>query len=189
MYAYCGNNPVNRVDYAGECSVVVFDSLFYGTTIPFPIPFPLPLPIPFPSIGYPKDSESDIKAWVEAQKGLTEYRDNSVYVLKDPNDSNLVKYVGRTNDPVRREQEHHNDLGHPWRRDYQMVVLATGLTTDEARVLEQLLISIYTVGYLENARREIAIKNVPKFKSYVSAVAEILTGIPGETIYELISGR
>ena len=70
-----------------------------------------------------------------------------------------------------------------------MVVLLTGLTKNEAMMWEQVFISAYTVIYLENARREIAIKNIPKFKSYVYAVTEILTGIPGSELYEFISRR
>ena len=186
MFAYGNNNPINLVDYTGERPVAYMIDLPVGTAIPIPLPLPLPLPLPADDR---VDVSTDIKIWVESQKGLEEYYNNSVYVLRDPNDNNLVKYIGRTNDPGRRQQEHRNDLGHPWRRNYEMVVLATGLTVDKAKVLEQVLISAYTVGYLENARREIAIKNIPKFKSYVNATAEILTGIPGDTLYELIARR
>ena len=186
MFAYCNNNPTNKVDYAGDRPVTYTSVSPCGTAIPLPIPIPLPLP---PFADYLDDVAGDIKAWVESRKGESEYRDNSVYVLKDPADNNLVKYIGRTNDPKRRQQEHSNDLSHPWRRDYVMTVLITGLTKNEAIMWEQFLISAYTVSYLENARREIAIKNIPKFQSYVYAVTEIYTGIPGHEVYGFILRR
>ena len=189
MFAYCNNNPINKVDYAGERPATYSGVSICGTAIPLPIPIPIPLPIPLPFAEYLDEIAGDIKAWVESQKGIKEYRDNSVYVLKDPSDNNLVKYIGRTNDPIRRQYEHKNDLSHPWRRNYEMVVLITGLTKNEAMMWEQFLISAYTVGYLENARREIAIKNIPKFQSYVYAVTEIYTGIPGSELFGFISRR
>ena len=154
----------------------------------FSLPIPLPLPLPWLEERLSEIADS-VKAWVAAQKGLKEYRDNCVYVLKDPTDNNLVKYVGRTNDPGRREQEHKNDPSHPQRRDYNMVVLVAGLTKDEAMAVEQFLISAYTVGYLENARREISARRVPQFESYLGAIAEIHTGIPGNTILEFMTRR
>ena len=99
-----------------------------------------------------------------------------------------MKYVGRTNDPGRRLYEHH-DTVHPWRQNYIMTVVATGLTKDDAILLEQTLISAYTLNYLENARREIAVKNVGKFQSYLAAVAEIISGLPVGEIGKFISGR
>ena len=91
--------------------------------------------------------------------GIKKYQGHSVYVLKDPNDHYLVKYVGRTNDPGRREQEHKHDPVHPWREDYVMTVVKSGLTLEQAIAWEQVTISAYTLRYLENARREIAVKN------------------------------
>ena len=136
-----------------------------------------------------EETAEKIKAWAEAQVTQEEPRDNSVYVLKDPNDSNLVKYVGRTNDPGRRLYEHQHDPLHYWRHDYTMTVVVTGLTKDEAMLWEQTIISAYTLGYLENARREIAVKNVGKYRGYMGAVTELITGLPAGDIYDLITGR
>ena len=38
----------------------------------------------------------------------------------------------------------------------------------------KVLISAYTLNALENARREIAVGNVPKFSHHLSTVAELL---------------
>ena len=110
-------------------------------------------------------------------------------MLKDPDDGYLVKYVGRTNDPGRRLYEHQHDRVHQWRQNYTMTVLVTGLTKEQAMAWEQVIISAYTICYLENARREIAVENVGKFQNYMSAVAELITGLPASHIYELIKGR
>jgi len=134
-----------------------------------------------------KTAGEQIVAWAETRTGEKEYNNNSVYVLIDPND-NLVKYVGRTNDPKRREIEHRNDPKHPWRENYTMRVLVTGLSKEKAITWEQTLISAFTLGYLENARREIAIKNTGKFEIYLSAVSEIITGVPADHIKQLING-
>ena len=53
---------------------------------------------------------------------------------------------------MRRMSEHKRDPLHPERIGYTMVVVATGLSTKEAKVAEQVLISAYTLSYLDNAR-------------------------------------
>ena len=54
-----------------------------------------------------------------------------------------------------------------------MIVINTGLSRDEARAREQFYISMFTIENLKNARREIAVKNLPQFKQYVSATASL----------------
>ena len=135
------------------------------------------------------ETAAKVVAWVEAQTRKTEYRGYSVYVLTDPNDGNLVKYVGRTNDPVRRMHEHKNDPLHPKRSEYIMNVVLTGLTKDESILWEQTLISGFSLIYLENARREIAVRNVGKFASYMGSVAELLLDVPSDSLEQLIIGR
>ena len=198
MFAYCLNNPVNLMDQYGLCglgvsrrfsnqfSVCSFEGIagvaLVGGSIAVGTAIGSALADAF------EETAEKIIAWVEAQTTQEEYRDNSVYVLKDPNDGYLVKYVGRTNDPVWRLYEHQHDSAHSWRQDYTMTVLVTGLTKDKAMIWEQTIISAYTLGYLENARREIAFKNVDKFQRYVGAVTELITYLPASDIYELIGG-
>ena len=199
MFAYCLNNPVNLTDpfglfslgvsrrFSNEVSNCLFGGMlgiaFVGGIITAGITYGPTLAEAF------EETAEKIKAWVEAQATQEDPRDNSVYVLKDPNDGNLVKYVGRTNDTVRRGNEHKHDPVHPWRRHYVMIVVVTGLTKEQAISWEQSIISAYTLSYLENARREIAVKNVGKYQSYLCAVAELITGLPASDIYELIGGR
>lgn len=54
-----------------------------------------------------------------------------------------------------------------------MWVVASGLTLEEAKALEQSLICIYTIDALANARYEIAQKNYGKFVEEIERAAQI----------------
>ena len=100
-------------------------------------------------------------------------RDQSVYVMRDKT-TDEVKYVGRTNDPARRQGEHSRD---PKKANLQpLEVKFTGLTEVEARAVEQLLISSYALGNLANARREIASGNVKGFAGKIGNIISIFGG-------------
>ena len=84
---------------------------------------------------------------------------HSVYVLRSTasaSNPNRIFYVGRTNDVWRRNSEHYvntNTSFVPFTR-FTMIVVATGLTLNEARLLEQALIvgySTLTVGNKVNS--------------------------------------
>ena len=103
-----------------------------------------------------------------------QFSGESVYLLRERKDPYKVRYVGRTNDPRRRENEHKRDdrkqtNGIAWK----MWVVATGLTKEVAKALEQSLICIYTIDALANARYEIAEKNYEKFAYEIERAAEI----------------
>ena len=100
-------------------------------------------------------------------------RDQSVYVMRDKT-TNEVQYVGRTNNPGRRQSEHAKD---PKKANLQpMEVKFTGLTKVEARAMEQVLISAYSLDNLCNARREIAVGNVGGFAGKIGNVISIFGG-------------
>ena len=92
-------------------------------------------------------------------------------------------YVGITSQkPDKRNEQHQNNNlpvnqrhpkntnGKPW----EMQVIFTGLTKEEARAMEQSLICIYTIDALSNARYEIAKKNISGFESEISRAASLL---------------
>ena len=60
----------------------------------------------------------------------------------------------------------------------------TRLTKVEARVMEQLVISAYTIQYLDNARREIAVGNV---RGFVGKMNNIINIFGGATESELLN--
>ena len=199
MFAYCLNNPIYSVDPYGYFSLGATQR--YSNNVSTGLCGDIAgvalaggILVAGAAIGSVLAETFDetverITVWVDAQVTQGNQRDNSVYVLKDPGDGNLVKYVGRTNDPIRRLHEHQNDPAHPWRQNYTMTVLHTGLTKDEAMLWEQIFISTYTLGYLENARREIAAKNVGKYQNYMGAATEIITGLPASELNKYIAGR
>ena len=115
----------------------------------------------------------------------TPHKDQSVYIMRDKN-SLKVSYVGRTNDPVRRQKEHERDVSK--RNLLSLEVVATGLTKNEARVLEQAIISAYTVNMLQNKRREIAPHNIFKFQSDVGRIASLWSGLVESELLCLMEG-
>ena len=53
-------------------------------------------------------------------------------------------------------------------------------------VAKQALISTYTLNYLVNARREIAVRNIGKFQDYMGSIAEIYEGIIEDELLNLM---
>ena len=98
-------------------------------------------------------------------------RNQTVYKLV--NDQGETRYVGRTNNPQRRARQHKKSVA---KADLQMVPIATGLTKTEARAMEQIVISAYTLDNLINARREIAVGNVSGFAGKIDNVISIFGG-------------
>lgn len=101
-------------------------------------------------------------------------RDQNVYIMRYNCGPNVGKvgYIGRTNDPVRRQGEHNLD---PNKQCFStLVVVATGLTKEQAITLEQALISAYTINGLANKRREIGIARLPKFEDYSDILFQAL---------------
>ena len=176
MFAYCNNNPMEYVDLTGHEPIsisVYLGGVAVGILCLYAINIAVEL-------------AEEIKTWAIATPRVTEYRGHSVYVLRDPDNENLVQYVGRTIDPVTRYNQHKNDPNHPERKDYTMKVLVTGLKEREARLVEQMLISAYTLQYLDNARREIATHKVWKYNSYFTSVYNIIEGATEEALINLL---
>ena len=97
-------------------------------------------------------------------------------------DTNDVRYIGRTNNPARRQYEHSRD---PRKANLQpLEVKFSGLTVREARAVEQLLISAYTLKNLDNARREIAVGNV---RGYAGRIGNILSLFEGAVESEFLN--
>ena len=67
-----------------------------------------------------------------------------------------------------------------------MVVVATGLSVKEAKATEQVLISAYTLDYLDNARREIAAGNLPGYWDYMNSVTQIIGSVTEDELMNLM---
>ena len=195
MFAYCVNNPVFLTDEDGNFAIAIG----IGAAVEAICAGVAAAGLGIVLLGeLERSTKANREAMREAVKAKVdsmiaadscvpepEPRDNSVYVLYDTqNGKNIVKYVGRTNNPERRLSEHRRP-GNP-KRNYRMKVIVTGLTKSEAMVTEQVLISAYTLKYLDNARREIAAKNVDNYLQYTAAVAELLACGAEETLIGLM---
>ena len=98
-----------------------------------------------------------------------------------------VHYVGRTKNVDSRAKAHQQpNEKHPMRHTYTMIVVLTGLSYVEARAWEQALISFFTLDALENARREIAVKNVTAATAEIIRGSEILAGYYETDITDLL---
>lgn len=186
MFTYCNNEPVFYADYTGNVATTINNRYNYNVDSTQGGGGVIILPLVDSIEEIIESTATMIRSMAEAASNTVNRRDNCVYVLKDPNDGYKVKYVGRTNDPVRRLREHNHDLLHPERKYYTMTVLVSGLTKREAMLYEQIFISAYTLDYLENARREIAVGNLPAYESYLGAAASILGGVTEEVLYALL---
>ena len=119
---------------------------------------------------------------VEETKKSGPYRNQSVYIMRDQ--ENKVEYVGRTNDPARRQKQHDKD---PSKAHLQpLEVKFTNLTIDEARIVEQTLISTYMIDNLLNARREIAQKKLGSFSNSVNNVIKLFTCLTTNELMNLM---
>ena len=189
MFAYCRNNPVNHADPAGLCGLCVAgknSNQFMtdtglgggGGAILIPV-----MPLADAISGTIADTREKVIAYAETTR-KEEYNNQSVYVLL--NSEGEVRYVGRTNNPIVRGYQHRNDPAHPWRRNYIMQVVATGLSLEDARLMEQMLISAYSLVYLENARREISKGNISGFYDHVNGLAELIGGVSPEYLMVML---
>ena len=70
----------------------------------------------------------------------------------------------------------------------RLEVKATGLSRYQARIIEQSLISTYTLENLDNARREIAVGNVDKARGHFENIIHIYGGAAESDILSL-TGR
>ena len=107
---------------------------------------------------YMEEAEQ-VRAWAESASGIAKenLKDHSVYIIRERAGNKRVVYVGRTSDFARRQYAHQIKEGAKYREDrYAMYAIATGLTLDEARALEQVLISAYTLEGLMNLINSIA---------------------------------
>ena len=116
---------------------------------------------------YIADARARVEAMAKSLKEVESLKGWSVYILRDPENSDRVSYVGITIDPHKRVDQHRKfdpkklkrktrmvekkTNGIPW----DMYIVATGLTEAEARVYENTLICLYGLEALGNVRHEI----------------------------------
>ena len=196
MFAYCSDNPVNLIDEDGEIGGVD-DAIISSVAVLIGLVFIAALYSATPAgqsaldgliihaeKAYEKARKVVISVVENASVDEKEIRDQSVYVMRDQN--NTVAYVGRTNNPARRQQEHRRDIS---KKDLKpLEVVQTGLSKKDAMLLEQLLISSYALENLLNARREIAASKINGYRQSLNNVARLIGSVTEEALYHLIRG-
>ncbi len=150
MYAYCGNNPVNRIDHKGEFSITL-GLLFRVVAVAVcALAVAVLYPVVKETVEVVYKEVSDAVDKIE--KAIQDENDNHpgeyyVYVLV--NKKKEVEYVGRTKNPKARAEKHKNS---DKTGGLEMVILYGGLTWSEARGLEQVeMIHYHTL----NAARDV----------------------------------
>ena len=94
--------------------------------------------------------KNEIKEQVETSKPPKVVFDQNVYIMRNA-ETLRVEYVGRTNDPARRQSEHNSDPSKDGLLPLQVV--KTGLTIDQARVYEQSFSIIFLLDFSKLTNR------------------------------------
>ena len=127
---------------------------------------------------YVADAEK-AKVWVDtivAKGGVENIRDNSVYVIVNTN-TQAVWYVGRTSNYTGRERAHLGGNAPKFDPNvYTMIPVATGLTYNESRALEQALITAYTLEALANMINSISPSKWADFTHEFERAGSLISG-------------
>ena len=146
MFSYCGNNPVRFSDATGlfrNFNVLEADNgggggggaLLFGAAL-----------LVSKAVEYASPKIEEI-----ARKTQKTIHSNTVYVLKDKEDK--IQYVGRTKNPAGRAHAHGLN---PYRAELTMVVIASGLTLPQAKVVEQACMNYnHTINTLDKMNNQI----------------------------------
>ncbi|MDD2376320.1 MAG: RICIN domain-containing protein [Clostridia bacterium] len=143
MYSYCKNNPVNYCDPSGHFSWAI---PFLTSAIASIVTLLAPVIVTalvvviatVVTIALGDAVANAIKKDIEKKDKIMN-GPHTVYRLVDP-DTKETKYVGRTTNPVAREQVH---KATPGKTNLNFVPVASGLTREQARGMEQQLILAY----------------------------------------------
>ena len=188
MFAYCGNNPVNYVDYSGELAIaddttmlcaiglclfvtlwLIEDAMgeqvlgnFFSDVITQTSDAVTDLIDEIKSL-------SDSKAYANETNNNDIFASYTVYGLMDP-ETNMIEYVGRTKSVIDRKTAHGNS---DTRGHLEFVILKDNLTIAQARGLEQYYMLVYhTINAsnpVNNQINGISLKN-PNLNIYSKAV-------------------
>ena len=178
LYVYCMSDPVMYCDPTGDFSCISADARTSpikdtpGLLSALGAALILSVAAIYAANGY-IGNEIETQSWLDskiADGGIdtNNLRNHSVYVIyfKETGDA---FYVGRTCDFFARQYAHQKKAGAKYPEDYYvMIPVATNMTLEEARALEELLIYAYVVEVsgrigLNNTIHSIAYKNWDNF--------------------------
>jgi hypothetical protein len=138
-YIYCSNNSVNRVDYDGNQNKTLSECQSFGGGSGIEL-------LPLLYIVLEKLSPAALSMTAAIALNATLPRNHTVYRLQD---GDKTLYVGRTTSIEKREKAH-NAPGSKT-AGLEMVIIKPGLTSLEARGLEQIeMLEYNTKNYLNS---------------------------------------
>ena len=171
MFAYCGNNPVNRKDQNGLSSTDIIAKgiiAIISSAIDGYLPIGDIVAICIAGVIVAEVAPEVVETTSTVVSKATEKLssgNHSVYVLKD--DEGTVQYVGRTTDVEKRALAH---KANPHRSTLHMDVVASDLNYFEARALEQAGMAYYhtinTANKMNNQINGISPKYWEAFKEF-----------------------
>ena len=175
VYSYCENNPIMYSDASGHSLIgalvgigAVIGSLTTGQLIALGFVALVGLQLIYTTTKIAVDT---VVKQVEKKISEDNFEDQSVYIMRNKY-TNVVEYVGRTNNPDRRQGEHDKDVT---KSDLlPMEVKFTGLTKKQARAMEQTIIASYGLSKLINRRNEISPNNVSNFATEAGHIAKLI---------------
>lgn len=192
MFAYCLNNPVNKIDPNGTFTLTsTFIAALLAAikaalieVIKITVIFIITVAV----IGTVKWAAEKIKNKTSSKsssKRSNRYSknntDHTVYKLVDPT-TNEIKYVGRTVNPTARKQAHALD---PNKKGLSFVTIKSGLNYYEARGLEQIAMLTYSTKNALNRISGISPNN-PKLEDYMAAGRDVANYVGNQISNEIL---
>ena len=160
-YVYCKNNPVNMIDENGNWAMAL-------PVVLSPLVQALVCTALFVTAAVVTTVVADsVVDYIENQEAKKNEKNHTVYKLR--NDVNKeVDYVGRTVNPETREKNHKKT-----KPNHTFEIIASGLTREEARGIEQIYMIEYNTISLLNKINGISPNNLKK-EIYMNAGRQVI---------------
>lgn len=160
-YVYCKNNPINLIDENGNFAIAL-SALF--TTMVQAIVYTIATVVTAITATAATEAAVD---YVKEQEVKRNQKSHTVYQLRNE-DTKQIDYVGRTVNPTTRKKNHQKT-----KPNHSFEVIATGLTREEARGVEQIYMIEYNTKSLLNRINGINPNNI-KREIYMEAGRQII---------------
>lgn len=160
-YVYCKNNPINMIDYNGNFAIMLSTTLTTALTTLVYTVVTIVTAVTTATL-----TEATVN-YIKEQETKKNEKNHTVYRLRN-NATKQIDYVGRTVNPVTRKQNHEKT-----KPDHTFEVIATGLTREEARGIEQIYMVEYNTRSLLNKINGISPNNIKK-ELYMNAGRQAL---------------
>lgn len=152
-YAYCSNNPVNMIDEDGNFALSLATFVATAITVLKAVIYTV---VTVSSIVSVAVAAETVVEYVKEQEIKSNEKGHTVYQLRN-DATGQIDYVGRTVNPKVRENNHKK-----MKPGHSFEVIASGLTREEARGIEQIYMVEYNTRSLLNKINGINPNNIKK---------------------------